>query len=409
MTGNKASKANSEASSSALATFAQSDGRTLYFHTGTHKTGSTALQAFFSGNQALFEDRGISYEFAEDADRNAGNGRHLFDELFDRRLSDDAIDLLITLYIGGRNVGICSSEDFSSFREGEWEQILAACKRLNVRPLAITYVRDIAPYYLSMHSERIKGGGEHCDFKSFCEEDRYRPVVESLHYLLSMFGRDALTVIHYDTVIDRIELPVMAALRESGDQYDRSMLEKPLNRSLTTYEKAILARVCKAIGAQFTAELSIHMLRSQPNVKSDTIVETAEINLLQARHSEDIAWINETFFDNCTTLTLINEHSKSAFDGKGASLDRQAIDRDVADWCISRLETIQSSSLEFITAQLRSIDWKKSRSPSIPRDFDPIAYLLLNTDVLKAGIPPFEHFIVSGQHEKGRRWKWQTR
>jgi hypothetical protein len=75
---------------------------------------------------------------------------------------------------------------------------------------------------------------------------------------------------------------------------------------------------------------------------------------------------------------------------------------------MSKLESAQAAGAAFIATRLAAIDWRNIGNPAIPGDFDPIAYLLLNLDVLKAGAPPCEHYINSGQHE-GRRWRWESR
>ncbi|MGP7735212.1 class I SAM-dependent methyltransferase [Oceanimonas smirnovii] len=46
--------------------------KTIYFHIGTHKTGTTALQKFFVENRELFKKKGLIYDFYNDLEMNQG-------------------------------------------------------------------------------------------------------------------------------------------------------------------------------------------------------------------------------------------------------------------------------------------------------------------------------------------------
>lgn len=46
--------------------------KTIYFHIGTHKTGTTALQKFFVDNREVLEEKGFTYDFYDDSEMNQG-------------------------------------------------------------------------------------------------------------------------------------------------------------------------------------------------------------------------------------------------------------------------------------------------------------------------------------------------
>ncbi|MCC4288864.1 class I SAM-dependent methyltransferase [Vreelandella aquamarina] len=46
--------------------------KTIYFHIGTHKTGTTALQKFFVDNREVLEKKGFRYDFYNDSEMNQG-------------------------------------------------------------------------------------------------------------------------------------------------------------------------------------------------------------------------------------------------------------------------------------------------------------------------------------------------
>lgn len=382
--------------------------RVLYFHTGTWKTGSTALQAYLYSNRSYLANLGISYEFRQGADHKEGNGRYLCRELFDRQLSHATLNTILEDYLAERRVGLCSSEDFTRFRKQEWEQVIDASHRLSVQVRTITYIRDVGPYYGSLHAQLFKAGQHYCDLEEFCMQDCYRTVMDSLKCLRDLIGREAMTVIHYDSAVDKIDSPLTAALGVGPSGFDRSMLAGRSNRSLSKYEMEILGDLIKRTGEQFAPDLAIRLLERHPDVKPATSLGSDIVELLTLRHEKDISWVNEQFFGGGNVVSTCH----NSMDGVDCTLSaevKRAIDKDVVNWCISKLESAQEAGAAFIATRLAAIDWRNIGNPAIPIDFDPIAYLLLNLDVLKAGMPPCQHFITSGQHEKGRRWRWETR
>ncbi len=48
------------------------DKKTIYFHIGTHKTGTTALQKFFVDNKELLNEKGFVYDFYNESEMNQG-------------------------------------------------------------------------------------------------------------------------------------------------------------------------------------------------------------------------------------------------------------------------------------------------------------------------------------------------
>ena len=120
----------------------------------------------------------------------------------------------------------------------------------------------------------------------------------------------------------------------------------------------------------------------------------------------DIDWLNSVFFDGADAVNIIREMQPTAPHSELSAEDKQAIDQDVASWCLSALESSQDAAAVFIAERLAQIDWRNISHPALPSDFDPIAYLLLNMDILKSGARPCEHYISHGRTAHGRRWRW---
>lgn len=73
--------------------------RTLYFHTGTHKMGSTALQTYLAANKELLGKAGISYEFPVGSDQTMGKGQYFYGQIYERRIPDRPLEYLLEFYL----------------------------------------------------------------------------------------------------------------------------------------------------------------------------------------------------------------------------------------------------------------------------------------------------------------------
>ena len=72
-------------------------------------------------------------------------------------------------------------------------------------------------------------------------------------------------------------------------------------------------------------------------------------------------------------------------------------------WALEKLGAIQQETGETLLAAARAGNRSRELFPDVPADFDVLAYLLLNPDVLRAGIDPCRHFVEHGRGE-GRRY-----
>ena len=54
-------------------------GKTFVFHTGFHKTGSTAMQAYLAHNADRLKVAGVAYVYPAGKAGSPGNGQHFFE------------------------------------------------------------------------------------------------------------------------------------------------------------------------------------------------------------------------------------------------------------------------------------------------------------------------------------------
>jgi hypothetical protein len=382
--------------------------RTLYLHTGTWKTGSTALQAHLNFNRGPLADLSVSYEFPADADPREGNGTYLGRKLLGQHIPTEKLIDILESYVVGRQIAICSSENFTSFGRIEWEQILDAAEQANLRIRVITYLRDVAPYYRAVHAQGLREGQIYCDLTEFSAFNSYAPVMASLRCILEVFGRDKMTPIHYESARSGVDVPFMKALGLEPTVLDNAGLARRVNRSFTNYEIKVLGQIIRKTGQRFASEVSTLLLERRPELEPDRSFDRELLEQLTRRHCDDLKWINDLLFGR-SEVVRISETKDVASSKLPNEKVEQAIDKDIADWCMAKLESVQESDAAFLAERVANIDWRNIGHPALPTDFDPIAYLILNVDVLKAGVPPCEHYISSGQNEKNRRWRWEIR
>ena len=68
--------------------------------------------------------------------------------------------------------------------------------------------------------------------------------------------------------------------------------------------------------------------------------------------------------------------------------------------CIGKANIVSKEDLSFIRQSIK----KSIETSEVPADFDPLGYLLLNADVLKARVDPADHYLKHGKNEN-RKYK----
>lgn len=387
------------------AAVAEAGRRELVIFTGTHKTGSTALHRYLAANRHVLADLGVRYEVTGFEGGFFGNGQSLFDLLFLQQVNSAELDKKLEQYLAFGETAICLSEDLTRFGPKEWEALSAAFQRLGIRPRFLTFVRNVTSYYSSLHSETAKAGLTSKSFAEFCTSDHYSYVIRSLRSIAESFGAPAMTVCHYDSIASAIERPLLELLGLKSARLDRSVLNRRINRSLIDYELDLMLRLNAATGGYHAVEVTQLFTERRPEARRRIQYAPAILTTLEARHAKEIEWVNGTFFGGENTL-LISASNLAPECEETADLQlRVDIDDDFVSWCLQRLNSNRQQGVDFVSSRLKAIDWINSNHASIPKDFDPVAYLILNQDLLNSQEKPFEHYIAHGQFE-GRRMSW---
>jgi hypothetical protein len=133
--------------------------RTCILHIGTHKTGTTSLQAMLSLNRAAFAATGVYFPPVGMTQEYSGNHKIAWD-LMSGNFSNHVEDFLTALRVSPLPVAIASSEDLSLLHPdpGTFAKLSALIGECGYRTKVIVYLRAQAPFAESMYAERIKHG-----------------------------------------------------------------------------------------------------------------------------------------------------------------------------------------------------------------------------------------------------------
>jgi hypothetical protein len=150
----------------------------LYMHIGLTKTGSTALQTFFTKNIPLLNEQGVLYPIVDGNPINArvwiGNAYTFSQSLYDGEYSPEGITSIAeNLYFEAlkakKNI-LFSCEIFSEISESNIVELLLSSFKKYFSIELIFFVRDPLNWYFSRWKQEFKIRPETRDFATFIEE-----------------------------------------------------------------------------------------------------------------------------------------------------------------------------------------------------------------------------------------------
>ncbi|WP_020562656.1 hypothetical protein [Methylosarcina fibrata] len=383
--------------------------KTLFVHAGGSKTGSSALQNFFYFNVSRLEHLGFAYENRYPVEHEHeianANGRLLYDLMSSSTFADDDVDNLLLSYFGRCDNAICSSEFLAELNAGGWKRLYESSLRIGVQLKVIFYVRNVIPFFQSAYDQIIKRHGAHQLFddwvtKAFWQHGR------SLLRIATEMPRSNLQVVHYDQArahLIRGFLDILGV--DPSFRIDPRDQSRQVNRSLTQEERKILIAVNKALGAAYSMELSDLLIYANPDARGEPAsYSQATVDLLQERFNPEVHWVNTYFFEDQPVVSVLPYSS-----GKNEPIVRlneeekqkNTVEKQVLNWAIEKLKTFRDETESLIAHAIRVAARSEAKDhPDLPADFDVLSYLLINRDVLHAGVDPIQHYLNYGRNEK---------
>lgn len=372
----------------------------IFIHIGTTKTGSSALQAYFSHNAPALEEMGISYPNPENAAIVAhgvctGNLLHVMQRQASARAFRGTIPQISAEFLlpvlteairASRNDAVLFSGEFlSQYINGntlnQFNELLSLHK-----VTVIVFVRDVYDHMVSAWKQRVKKDGETRNLEDFLQHQISNRKA-ALHRLKSLFdSRLDVRVCNYDCHRSTLIQEFLKEIGLTATDPRLSDLPSPeKNASLSYWQAKTVVMSHEIIGSSRFSALLANRFRIQSDKRRDPYFARLDTILLDALASE---------------IRMCN-----AYLPEGEKLrDRPRTEQgsDEVPFATSDVAALMKVFGEFMASEV-----SRPAPPKIaglPDDFDPAEYLLRNPDVQAAGVNPAFHYLKFGQFE-GRVYK----
>ena len=390
--------------------------RTLWIHAGGSKTGSSALQNFFELNTEYLNTQGFAYtnkvNIQSDREITSGNGMLLFEALASSNVSKEELNKIVLSYFEEfLPNGLCSSEFFQNLNIASWNKLINIVEENYIELRIVFYIRDVAPFFVSAYDQMIKRHGEWRDITEWSYEFDWEHL-QALQNLSQIFSKDKMLIYSYERSKSHLITSFLDAIGitvANDEIFNKKTKHNKVNRSLTLKERELLRRINKEFGDKYSTEISDKLIYKNSDLVSEPEWDDSLMIQLADRYHNEIKWVNDSFFGSEAVVKIGDEISINNSKNTLSEDDRQAVNDEVMEWCISKVKSLEinnlNNNISYVTNKLSAIDWENASNSVIPEDFNPFAYLLFNSDVLQSGDLPYDHFIKYGQYEE-RKYQW---
>lgn len=379
----------------------------VILHIGFHKTGTSALQVFFSNAAEELAVAGIDYPYPEPASNLSaglavGNLPILIrvfggDEIFDQEQAKDFQDRFTRKVASG----ICHLIEESPFEtvliSGELFPLIASDRleafltQLQSRhdPELLCLVRDPFDFVLSMWKQQVRSMLYTHDFETFVDDVLAgRQQASMLTSFDAMADLDVpMTVLRYE----RLGKDIVGGVLQAMGMAEPELLafERPaasVNASMSASRAALAVELLQETGDPDLTDVLVKTLARR--FGGPSAPEPYDPGL----HARLLAHFSRT-------IERINAHLPQQ-DALATDIRADVVrplqvsedDRHIARVILAEL------------AQRPSGLTGRDLHPDLPIGFDPAVYLLRNPDIAAAGVDPVSHFLTAGQREH-RPWR----
>jgi hypothetical protein len=382
--------------------------RVLWVHAGGHKTGSKTIQNYLHLGGLQITAPNIFYRKLNGVEdpkyMNCGNGRSFIPIPRDRELASR-----IESFVGSAKEAILSSEEFSRLSVEEWRRLDSAASQKGIEVRVVLFVRNFLPFLLSLYDQGIKGGWVATEFVDFAATADWLHAT-ALRNLARVFPPDRLRVRHYDS--ERQNL--LRSFFEAVGVLNPSLAPVAgeiglLNRSLTREERELFLYVNRTQKHMlFSEALNRGLQEADPNAISEQPLIPMDLQVkLQSRFASEVDWINKTFFDGGRIVGFGEELNRVARDKLPEEQREESlrVHRKALEIVMKKAGTSVEDYQNRLRHRLETLDHENLADPDIPKDFDPVAYLILNQDLVWTNFPIVRHFLDHGRRE-GRAYRF---
>jgi len=285
----------------------------LFLHIGCGKTGSSALQLWLNQNSQLLHKNGYYYPIfnikIEDAYQiTSGNGTHLVNALKNHSVKEFLSDIVNPK----ENKIVFSSEAFQRLNETEIKELKNSAEEIGFDIEIIAYVRNLYEMAYSSYMQLVKrhGYSESLDFylsrinsfQQFNVVDLWSSIFEQI------------TVLHYDTEKENLDLSFLKVIDFSEDQIPR-MKKNKVNRSLTLLESELIKTLNKNIKYKFDLNpeqigvyISDNLIKQNPELETHIFYDESIIDELYKKFNDKVIEYNKKYFKNNEVLKISSTH-----------------------------------------------------------------------------------------------------
>jgi len=381
--------------------------RVLVIHAGGGKTGSSALQSALAEMSAQLAANGLAYINAPPTQSHyeitSGNGTALYDLIATARWDREGAGL-VESYFGLHAIAICSSEFLGSMSAHSWQKLLKTTADLEIGVRIVFFVRPAGSYLASCYNQDVKRGGVHVTLDEYLVEATWHHL-DALTTLEAVIPASALRVLNYEACRSDLAGAFAASFPEltAVAEILRSATRRKVNRSLDPAEIAVVRQVNRQLGNRAGEALSDRLIYASPEKFGVLCLDKAQADIIATKYADGTSWINSRFFAGSADFLPL-EAKVDVSPAIDVEADNQVL-AVALDWALEQCTGQSANDAEAIHRALLRIDWQNAGLPDIPLDFDPIAYLILNDDIVRAEVPPFLHYQSSGRSEN-RAYKW---
>jgi hypothetical protein len=382
--------------------------RVLWVHAGGHKTGSKTIQNYLYLGGLQTTAPNIYYPKMNGVENpkymNCGNGYSLFPMPCGQDLASK-----IESFVGSAQEAILSHEELSRLSEEEWRRLDSVASEKGIEVRVVFFVRNVLPFLLSVYDQGIKGGWVATEFVDFAATADWLHAT-ALRNLARVFPPDRLRVRHYDS--ERQNL--LRSFFEAVGVLNPSLAPVAgqiglLNRSLTREERELFLYVNRTQKHRlFSEALNRGLQEADPNAISEKPMISLDLqDKLQIRFASEVDWINKTFFDGRQIIGLGEEMNRVAGDkSPEEQLEKSLrVHRKALEIVMQKAVTAAEDYQNRLRHRLETLDRDNLADPDLPHDFDPVAYLVLNQDLVWTNFPLVRHFLDYGRRE-GRAYRF---
>ncbi|MBA3744832.1 hypothetical protein [Sporichthya sp.] len=290
--------------------------RRLVLHIGMGKTGTSALQVALVRNRQRLADQGVDYPPHTDDDVaralgvTNGNGPALANLLgselaaapADLTQAQSGLRALCTgVALSTFPITLYSSELLYRFDPNHLAVLGEEADRAGIELRVVVYVRDIAPYFVSSYSERVKRNGYSGTFDEYLEggDDFGRRVAlfqPRLTRLVDAVGRSRVQILHYDSVGAQLFPSFVRDVLGLTDSGGWELPPSSVNRGLTAQEVELLRHLNRTPGARGPG-WSGESLIADGAARRPTAISSAALASLEARFGPEVTWLNAEFLE----------------------------------------------------------------------------------------------------------------